>query len=106
MVRNRHLSRHIADAGWSEFRRMLAYKTVWYGSQLLVAPRFFASSKTCSVCGALKEDLALSERVYRCGVCGLEIDRDLNAAVNVAKVAGSSPETQNACGGPVRPAVA
>jgi putative transposase len=106
MVRNRHLSRHIADAGWSEFRRMLAYKTVWHGSQLIVAPRFFASSKTCSACGAVKDELALSERVYRCDACGLEIDRDLNAAVNVAKVAGSSPETQNACGGPVRPAVA
>ncbi|MDA8344260.1 MAG: IS607 family element RNA-guided endonuclease TnpB [Thermaerobacter sp.] len=106
MVRNRHLSRHIADAGWSEFRRLLAYKTVWYGSQLVVAPRFFASSKTCSACGAVKADLTLSERVYRCDACGLEIDRDLNAARNLAKVAGSSPETINACGGRVRPAVA
>ncbi len=87
MVRNRHLARHIADAGWSEFRRLLAYKTVWCGSQLVVAPRFFASSKTCSA-------------------CGMEIDRDLNAALNLAKVAGSSPETLNACGGRVRPALA
>lgn len=88
MVRNRHLARAIADAGWSEFRRMLAYKTVWYGSQLLVAPRFFASSKTCSACGGMKEDLALSERVYRCEACGSILDRDLNAARNLAALAG------------------
>ena len=87
MVRNRHLARHIADASWSEFRRMLAYKTVWYGSQLLVAPRFFASSKTCSACGAVKEHLALSERTYRCDACGAVLDRDLNAARNLENLA-------------------
>ena len=87
MVRNRHLARHISDAGWSEFRRLLAYKTVWYGSQLVVAPRFFASSKTCSVCGAVKEDLELSERVYRCEACESVLDRDLNAARNLAALA-------------------
>ena len=106
MVRNRRLARHIADAGWSEFRRLLAYKTVWYGSQVLLAPRFFASSKTCSDCGAVKADLTLSERVFRCEACDLVMDRDLNAALNLAKVAGSSPETVNACGGRVRPALA
>ena len=87
MIRNRHLARHIADAGWSEFRRMIVYKTVWYGSQLLVAPRFFASSKTCSVCGAVKEHLALSERIYHCDVCGAVLDRDLNAARNLENLA-------------------
>ncbi len=84
MIRNRHLARHIADAGWAEFRRMLSYKTVWYGSRLVVAPRFFASSKACSACGAKKDDLDLSERVYRCDGCGNVMDRDLNAARNLA----------------------
>ena len=87
MIRNRHLARHIADAGWSEFRRMLCYKTLWYGSTLVVAPRFFASSKTCSACGAKKDDLDLSERVYRCQGCGHVMDRDLNAARNLAALA-------------------
>ena len=87
MIRNRHLSRHIADAGWSEFRRMLTYKTVWYGSRLVVAPRFFASSKTCSACGAVKDELPLSERIYRCDTCGAVMDRDLNAATNLKHLA-------------------
>jgi putative transposase len=99
MIRNRHLSRSIADVGWSEFRRMLEYKTQWYGSRLIVAPRFYPSTKTCSGCGAVKDEMPLSERVFRCAACGLEIDRDLNAARNLASlVAGSSPETLNACG--------
>jgi putative transposase len=86
---------------------MLAYKTEWYGSHLVVAPRFFASSKTCSACGAVKDELDLSERVYRCAECGMVLDRDLNAARNLAHlVAGSSPDTLNACGGRVRPDVA
>lgn len=112
MIRNHSLARSIADAGWSEFRRMLEYKTQWYGSRLVVAPRFYPSTKTCSGCGAVKGAMPLSERVFRCEACGLEIDRDLNAARNLAAVAGSSPETQNACGaegsgrenGPVKPA--
>lgn len=99
MIRNRHLSRSIADAGWSEFRRMLEYKTIWYGSQLIIAPRFYPSTKTCSACGHVKSEIALGERVFRCEACGAEIDRDLNAARNLAsRVAGSSPETKNACG--------
>ncbi|EQD69915.1 transposase, IS605 OrfB family [mine drainage metagenome] len=104
MVRNHSLARAISDAGWSEFRRMLEYKTVWYGSRLVVAPRNFASSKTCSACENVKETLSLSERVYRCEVCGAEVDRDLNAARNLASIAGSSPEMENACGATVRPA--
>ncbi|EQD30243.1 transposase, IS605 OrfB family [mine drainage metagenome] len=107
LVRNRHLSRAISDAGWSEFRRMLDYKTAWYGSRLVVAPRNFASSKTCSECGSVKETLSLAERTYRCGACGAETDRDLNAARNlVSLVAGSSPETVNACGADARPVLA
>ena len=92
MVRNRRLARSIADAGWSEFRRMLAYKTIWYGSRLVVGPRFHPSSKTCSACGSVKPGLPLAERVFHCEICGLVLDRDLNAALNLARlVAGSSP---------------
>ncbi len=99
MIRNHSLARSIADAGWSEFRRMLEYKTQWYGSQLVVAPRFYPSTKTCSACGHIQDEMPLGDRVFRCEACGLEIDRDLNAARNLASlVAGSSPETLNACG--------
>ena len=104
MIRNRRLARSIADAGWSEFRRMLAYKTTWYGSRLVVGPRFHPSSKTCSVCGFVKPSLSLVERVFRCEACGLTLNRDLNAALNLERlVDGSSPETENACGADVRP---
>src|SRR6266540_269855 len=104
MVRNRRLARSISDQSWGEFRRQLAYKCGWYGSRLVVAPRFFPSSKSCSGCGFIKDRLPLAEWVFRCEVCGLVIDRDLNAARNLARfadagrVAGSSPETENACG--------
>ena len=98
IIRNHSLARSIADAGWSEFRRMLAYKTPWYGSQLVIAPRFYPSTKTCSACGAVKDEMPLGERVFQCAVCGLAIDRDWNAARNLGSlVAGSSPETQDAC---------
>jgi putative transposase len=104
MVRTRHLARAIADQGWAEFHRQLTYKTAWHGSKLLVAPRFFPSSKTCSRCGLVKVDLRLEVRVFRCEGCGLAIDRDLNAARNLARlvenglVAASSAEIRNACG--------
>jgi putative transposase len=91
MSRNSRLSRAIMDAGWSEFRRMLEYKTTWYGSRLVVADRFFPSSKTCSACGNKKDSLALSDRVYECESCGISLDRDLNAARNLAGYTGSSP---------------
>jgi putative transposase len=106
MVRNRQLARAIADQGWAEFHRQLAYKTAWYGSRLLVAPRFYPSSKTCSSCGLLKTTLPPDMRMFSCEGCGLMIDRDLNAARNPARLAGgeaglvaaSSAETRNACG--------
>jgi putative transposase len=94
MMGNPHLSGSIGDAGWGEFRRMLEYKTVWYGSRPMIAPRFYPSTKTCSACGQVKAEMPLSERVFRCEACGLVLDRDLNAARNLAsRVAGSSPET-------------
>jgi putative transposase len=104
MVRNRHLARAIADQGWAEFHRQLAYKTAWHGSKLMVAPRFFPSSKTCSRCGLVKVALPLEARVFRCESCGLVMDRDMNAARNLARlvengqVAVSSAEIRNACG--------
>jgi putative transposase len=104
MIRNRRLSRAIADQGWAEFQRQLAYKCHWYGSRLLIAPRFFPSSKTCSRCGLVKVTLPLEVRIFCCEGCQLVIDRDLNAARNLARlaeyglVAASSAETQNACG--------
>jgi len=104
MVRNRHLARAIYDQGWAEFQRQLAYKTAWYGSKLLIAPRFFPSSKTCSRCGLVKGVLPLEMRVFGCEGCGLVIDRDMNAARNLARlvenglIAASSAEIRNACG--------
>ena len=100
MVKNRRLARSVSDASLGEFRRQLEYKTVRTGAALRVIDRWYPSSKTCSECGAVKAKLSLSERVYRCDACGLSIDRDLNAAVNIM-VAGSAPETQNARGGDI-----
>jgi putative transposase len=112
LLRNRHIARAIADQGWAEFHRQLAYKCRWYGSELVVAPRFYPSTKTCSRCKAVKTALPLGVRSFNCTTCGLVLDRDLNAARNLARlakveaptravdelVAASSAETQNACG--------
>jgi putative transposase len=78
IVRNRQLARHISDAGWSSFRRMLEYKSRWYGSKVVMAPRFFPSSKKCSECGHVVENLPLSARMWVCPACGVEHDRDAN----------------------------
>ncbi|TAG06709.1 MAG: transposase [Cytophagia bacterium] len=85
MSKNHKLSSAILDGGFYEFRRQLTYKCEWYGSKLVVVNRFFASSKICSNCGHKKENLTLKDRVYHCEKCGLRIDRDLNASVNLAK---------------------
>lgn len=104
MMRNHRLAGAINDAGWSEFSRMLNYKTKWYGSKLEKAPRFYPSSKTCSVCGAKKMAISLSDRTYHCENCGVIIDRDENASVNLKQLyTGSSPGI-NTCGEGVRPA--
>ncbi|MGH3922110.1 MAG: RNA-guided endonuclease InsQ/TnpB family protein, partial [Pseudonocardiaceae bacterium] len=87
MVRNRRLARRIADASWAEIRRQLTYKTERAGGVLIVADRWFASSKTCSGCGTAKAKLMLSERTYACLACGLVLDRDHNAALNLAALA-------------------
>ena len=100
MVKNHHLAKAVSDAAFGEFRRQLEYKTARTGARLHVVDRWYPSSKMCSRCGRVKAKLSLAERVYRCDACGLSIDRDLNAAINI-KVAGSAPETLNAHGGTV-----
>lgn len=96
MVQNRKLARAISDAAFGRLRRQLEYKSRWYGTTLVVANRWYPSSKTCSGCGEVKVDLTLSDRTYACTACGLVIDRDINAAINLARytpppTASSSP---------------
>ena len=98
MLKNHHLAQAIGDVGFGEFRRQLTYKAAWYGCQVLVASRWEPSSKTCSGCGWVDEDLTLADRTFRCEQCGHVLDRDLNAPLNLAKLADSSPDSQNACG--------
>ena len=98
MLKNHHLAQAIGDVGFSEFRRQLTYKAAWYGCQVLVARRWEPTSKMCSGCGWVDGNLRLADRTFRCEQCGLVADRDLNAAINLAKLAGSSPESRNACG--------
>jgi putative transposase len=97
IMKNHHLAQAIADVGFAEFRRQLEYKAQWYGCQVAVAERWFASSKTCSCCGWVDDSLTLADRTFRCQSCGRVTDRDLNAAQNLAKLAESSPDSLNAC---------
>ncbi|HEY3610440.1 MAG TPA: IS607 family element RNA-guided endonuclease TnpB [Pseudonocardiaceae bacterium] len=89
MLRNRRLARRIAGVGWGELRRLLEYKTRRYGGRLVVAGRWYPSSKTCSDCQAVKAKLRLSERTFHCDQCGLVLDRDFNAARNLAALVSS-----------------
>jgi putative transposase len=82
MRKNHPLAPAIADVGWGEFRRPLTDKAAWYGGRGLVASRWEPSSKTCSGCGWVDEDLTLADRLFCCEQCGLVVDRDLNAAIN------------------------
>jgi putative transposase len=92
MVRNRKLARHVSDAGWAQIRRQLTYKAERAGVRLMVADRWFASSKTCSGCGTVKAKLMLSERTYCCLACGIVLDRDENAAKNLAALAADTAQ--------------
>lgn len=106
MVANRKLARAVSDQGFATARRMLAYKTAREGGSLVVADRWYPSSKTCSGCGGRKPSLSLAERTYRCDGCGLVLDRDVNAARNLLSLAASGAERLNACGALVRPGLA
>jgi putative transposase len=87
MLSNHKLAQAIADCGFHEFKRQLEYKAKKFGCEIIIADRFYPSSKTCSRCGHKKENLSLSERIYCCENCGFEIDRDLNAAINLSRLA-------------------
>ena len=104
MIRNRTLARAIADCGWGEFRRQLAYKCERYGRELVVIDRWYPSSKTCSACGHLLMELSLSTRHWTCPSCGTRHDRDINAAKNIlaAGLAVARGFPGDACGADVR----
>jgi len=110
MLKNHRLGRSIADVGMHEFRRQLRYKADWYGSEIVFADQWYPSSKMCSQCGHIMEALSLSERTYRCDVCGMVIDRNLNAARNLAQLATTASsagraaqDAANVCGEAIRP---
>ena len=96
MLKNHHLAQAIGGVGFYEFKRQLLYKASWYGSRVILADRWEPSSKTCSGCGWVDEDLTLADRVYHCEQCTLVLDRDLNAAIDLEQLAGSSSDSQNA----------
>ncbi len=87
MMRNRHMAKRIGDQAMSQFLSLLPYKMEGQGGAVIQADRWYPSSKICSQCGQKKRTLTLNERVYRCDMCGLEINRDLNAALNLRGVA-------------------
>ncbi|MDT5126248.1 MAG: putative transposase [Mycobacterium sp.] len=84
LLANHRLARAIADAGWAKFARMLLYKQAWRGGDVTIADRWYPSSQLCSACGARASGMTLADRVFTC-VCGHHLDRDLNAAVNLAR---------------------
>lgn len=108
LVRNRCLARAVSDAGMGEFRRQMEYKTAWAGERLIVADRFFPSSKTCSLCSCINNKLTLADREWTCD-CGAHHDRDLNAAINLSYLATKYRQfdgNSNACGQSVSLALA
>ncbi len=86
MMQNGKLAQAVADVGMGEFVRQMVYKCAWNGTELIQADRWFPSSKRCSRCGQVKTTLALAERIFRCDVCDLQIDRDFNAALNLMQL--------------------
>lgn len=112
MQRNHHLAKAISDAAMSELIRQLGYKCLWSGRGFVKVDRFYPSSKTCSTCGYVYNGLTLAERVWSCPSCGARHDRDLNAAVNIAREGKRILESTaghagtNACGEGVRPTAA
>ena len=96
MLQNPNLARSIPEENLSEFRRILTYKCEQNGMELVIADRWYPSSKTCSCCGNVKHDLKLSDRIYKCDICGLVIDRDENAAINLERYPKIVPKSKAA----------
>jgi putative transposase len=94
MVKNRSLARAISDAGFGGLRRMIEYKAALRGCHVIIADRFYPSSKTCAACGVIKDALTLADRVFQCDDCGHEIDRDLNAALNLKRLDTFRPDAK------------
>ena len=84
MMKNKHLSKAIAEQGFYEFMRQIKYKCEFNGIEFIQVDRFYPSSKTCSCCVSIKKDLKLKDREYKCDKCGLKIDRDYNASINLS----------------------
>lgn len=99
MMKNHCLAKSIGDVSWSEFNRQLEYKCKWNFKHYIKIDRFFPSSKTCSNCGYV-QDMPLSKRVFNCPNCGISIDRDLNASLNIKNIGLSTLGHSgiNACG--------
>lgn len=90
MMKNKHLSKAIQEQGLYDFKCKLSYKAEWNNIKIVDVPRFFPSSKTCSHCGSYKGDLKLSDRTYKCESCGMELDRDYNASLNLKQYGEST----------------
>jgi putative transposase len=101
MLKNHNLAQAVSDSNFGEIRRQLTYKAALYGTHLVVINRFYPSSKICSDCGYVKAELSLRERIYTCECCGMVLDRDVNAAVNLlheAFITTGSSSGSDACG--------
>lgn len=105
MLKNKHLSKSVQEQCFYRFREILTYKAERAGIKLVIADRFYPSSKACSHCGTIKSDLKLSDRVFKSD-CGLEIDRDLNASLNLCRYGTVSSTGINVCGVPHQTGVA
>lgn len=90
MLKNKHLSKSVQEQNFYKFRELLTYKAEQNNIEIVYADRFYPSSKTCSHCGSIKSDLHLKDRVFKCSSCGLEVDRDLNASLNLYRLGCST----------------
>ena len=106
MLKNKHLAKSVQQQNFYRFRELLTYKAEQAGIKLVIADRFYPSSKLCSNCGSVKQTLKLTERTYICSNCGLEIDRDLNASLNLCHYSTVSSTGINVCGVPHQTGVA
>ena len=106
MMKNTHLSKSIQQQNFYKFRELLTYKAEQAGVKIIIADRFYPSSKTCSRCGAVKQSLRLKDRTFKCNECGLEIDRDLNASLNLCHYGTVSSTGINVCEVPHQTGVA